>query len=83
MATRAEVEGLSVSELKEYLVGCLNDKVQEESIAVLERNRVSGETFLELDDEDIREMFPLIGERRAIKRAIEDFKPKQVPKISL
>ena len=78
MATRATVEGLGVCELKEFLTDLLLDEIELETLEALERNRVSGKTFLELDDDDLREMFPLIGERKTIKRTIESFKPKEV-----
>ncbi len=81
MATRAEFERLNATEVKEFLVDLLHDEVQEESLAVLEDNRVSGKTFFKLDDEDLREIFPLMGERKAIKRTIEEHKPKEVLRL--
>lgn len=78
MASRAEVERLSVSELKAFLTTRLANDVSEESLANLEMNRVSGRTFLELDDNDLAQLFPLIGERKAVKLFIGECTQRQV-----
>ena len=64
MATQAIVEGVGVCKLKEFLTDLLLDEIVLESLEALQRNRVSGKTFLELDDADLREMLPLIVERK-------------------
>lgn len=54
----SEIAELSAQELKEYLVTHLSEEVEQESIGVLETHKVSGKIFLELDDGDLKEMFP-------------------------
>ena len=78
MATRSEVEMFSIEEVKEFISSQLNGVVQEDSLETLQRNRIAGKAFLQLDDEELRELFPLIGERKAIKNLICSYKPKQV-----
>ena len=75
MADRSEIESLNFNELKEFLSTKLNDEVSQESLNNLETNRVSGKTFLQLDDGDLSQLFPLIGERKAVKRLIDECTP--------
>lgn len=76
--TRAGVERLSADELRAYLTDRLQLEVSVDSLAALEENRVSGRTFLELREEDLKELFPLIGERRAVERLIGSYRPNEV-----
>lgn len=43
-------------------------------------NRVSGQSLLDLSEDDLRELVPKLGERKAIKRLINSFHPQQ-PRI--
>ena len=73
----SEIAELDVHELREYLVTHLREEVEQESIGVIETHRVSGKIFLELDDSDLKEMFPRIGERKAVKRLLEKARQKE------
>ena len=57
------------------LIG-LKDEVGDKSIEEMRFQRINGKAFLELTDDDLQELFPLIGERKAIRRQINCFKPK-------
>ena len=39
---------------------------------------MSGKTFLELDEDDLKEMFPLIGGGKPSRRTIKKFKTEEV-----
>ncbi len=77
MATRAEIEKLNVEKLKDFVSSQLNGEVLENGLESLVRNRVSGKTFFLLDDDELRELFPLIGERKAVRRLINAYNPKK------
>ena len=57
-----EILTFSCDQLYEWLLPSLKDDVGDEPI---ECQRINGAAFLELSDEDLRELFPLIGERKA------------------
>lgn len=76
MATRAEIESMNVQELKQFVSD--NGDFLQDSLDNLEENRVSGKTFLTLDDDELREMFPRLGERKAFKNLINTYQPKQM-----
>lgn len=65
-----DVGSLSVEELCDVLS---NKGLSEEVVKAIETNKVGGRAFLALTDEHIKEMFPLIGERIAVKQQIVDF----------
>lgn len=73
MADRSEIESLNANEIKEWLSTKLNNEVSQESLNNLETNRVSGRTFFHLDDGELSQLFPLIGERKAVKRLIDEY----------
>ena len=72
----SEIAELDVHELKEYIMTQLKEEVEQESIGVIETHKVSGKIFLELDDSELKEMFPRIGERKAVKRLLEKVRQK-------
>ena len=71
---------MSVDGLYGYLGERLNpDVVRRETIEAFREAMVDGETFLEMTEEDVRELEPTIklGERKAIKRLIDSYCPQQ------
>ena len=76
MATRREILTFSCDQLYEWLLTSLKDDVGDEPIEEVRCQRINGAAFLKLSDEDLRELFPLIGERKAVQRQIIRFKPK-------
>jgi hypothetical protein len=76
MATKAELLAFSCDQLYAWLLTNLKDTVGDESIEEIRFQRIDGKAFLELSDDDLRELFPLMGERKAIQRRIDSFKPK-------
>ena len=76
MATRGEILAFSCDQLYKWLLMVLKDKVGDEPIEGVKFQRINGALFLELSDDDLRELFPLIGERNAVQWQINRFKPK-------
>lgn len=66
----------SCDQLYEWLLTSLKDEVGDEPIEEVRCQRINGAAFLELSEDDIRELFPLIGERKAVQRQINRFKSK-------
>ena len=75
MATRVEILAFSCDELYTWLLTDLKDEVGDESIEEFRFQRINGKAFLELTD-DLRDLVPLVGERKAIQLRINSFKPK-------
>ena len=67
---KKSVASLSVDELCSYLLVKLPD-LEGETIEAFRFHKVNGETFLQLTDDDIRELTARLGERKAIKRLID------------
>ena len=75
MATMLEIQGFSVSELSNFITLKLEGKVDspESLAAVLKENKITGKMFLNLSPDELKEMIPIIGERKKIKEIIDSF----------
>ena len=78
MASRPDVSSFTTAQLAEFLAKDGETKLEADSIANLVDNRINGATLLELDESDLRELLPRMGERKVIQRFISSYKPKQV-----
>lgn len=76
MGSRSEIAKFSVEELYVFLLDELENDVSSESLAIIKSNRINGRIFLELNESDLKEIIPLLGERKAIKNIIDSFKTK-------
>lgn len=76
MGSRTEIAKFSVEELYVFLLDELENDVSSESLAIIKSNRINGRIFLELNESDLKEIIPLLGERKAIKNIIDSFKIK-------
>jgi hypothetical protein len=68
MASRAEVELLSMTEMamsKENLPTTADSEIV--AAAFLD-NHISGAVFLELKDDELRDLVPCLGDRKEVKR---------------
>ena len=75
MAARSDILGYSVDELGDFL------KVKgigEDILSILRENRVGGETFLDLNESDLRELVKPLGERKTLQKLIESYKPSSI-----
>lgn len=65
----SNVSQLTVDELKDFL---LQKGIDEEVVCDFQRNRVSGQSFVELTEEDLKELVPLVGVRTTIRRILQE-----------
>ena len=84
MVTRAEMQKYTVNELGDFLSSKLDGKVDSPEYISLkfEENKISGATFLELSADDLLELVPLIGDRKAVKSILDSFTTSVVSKLS-
>ena len=72
--TQDEMKKLSPSELCSHLIDALGDSVSGSVLDSLEEQRVSGASFLNLCDEDLREVASLLRNRVTLRNYIDSFK---------
>ena len=72
MAVRSDILGYSVDELSDFLEV---KGIGEDILSILRENRVGGETFLDLNESDLRELIKPLGERKVLMRLIDSYKP--------
>ncbi len=78
MASRAEISGLSVEGIYEYLERTVDeDTIEWETLQMFNDYKIHGQSFLDLTNVDLRELVPKLGERKAIKRLVDSFHPQQ------
>lgn len=75
MDNKENIQQFNKEELHLYLVDKLGEEIGGDTLDTFEEQKITGKAFLELDDNDLRELVPLIGERKAVKRLIASFKP--------
>ena len=66
------LEGLTIEELYQVLRGA----VGEEIATVLKKEEISGQLFVSLTDEDLKEVIPKLGPRKKLQIFKESCKPK-------
>ena len=84
MATREEVAGFDCDKLHNFLTIKL-EGVSSESLNALRQNKVCGKVFLELSNDDLKEIITLLGERKLVLFLIQSYnqEPKVVRQLSL
>ena len=75
-SSRKEVKLMSVVELCSWLSDRLENDISQSCIDTVEKNRVNGKSFMELTDAEVKELFPLLGERKAMSRLLGNLKPQ-------
>ena len=75
MATKEELEKFSCDELSDYLKK--TNQLSNSAIEILQENRVDGVIFLELTDNDLREIIPTLGDRKHLLKIIATYQPKE------
>ena len=78
MAARKDVSKLSVSELCDWLFEQLENDVGGDCIQAMQENQVNGRAFVDLTESDLKELCPLLGERKAIQRLVLKLQPQTV-----
>ena len=75
MATKAELSNFSPEEHHDFLVTKFGFEVSMESLDSIKNNKIGGMTFLELTS--VKELFPLLGERKTTQRNSYTNPPQQ------
>lgn len=75
MATRTELEKFNCEKLAEFLSGRLGGDVSDDTVVALRDTRVNGRTFLELTDDDLRNIIKPLGDRKTLRRLLDSYKP--------
>ena len=73
MATKAAIEDFDVEELCDFVASTGN--VSEGGLQNFQKNLICGSTFFDLDATDLKELFPLIGDRKAVQKLIVSYHP--------
>ena len=72
MATMAAIKDFGVEELCEFLSSY---DLSEEAVNNFRTNRISGSMFFELDAADLKELLPLLGDRKLIQGILSSYQP--------
>lgn len=83
MANSEELKTYSVNELSNFISMKLDGQVDSPDLIALKfnENKITGQVFLNLTQDDLREILPLIGERKIVKSLIDSFATSLVCKI--
>ena len=73
MATIAAIEDFDVEELCDFLAS--SGDISEDGINNFRTNRIGGSIFLELNAADLKELLPLLGDRKLVQKLISSYKP--------
>ena len=73
MATKAALEGFAIEELCDFLSS--SGKLSEDTIEKFRYNRINGSTFFELNEADLKELLPIVGDRKVVQRIIASYQP--------
>lgn len=78
MATHSELDNFSVNDLCDFVSQNLPDVVEDhhDILRELQSNKITGRAFLNLTDEDLKELIGPIGDRMALKSIIEGYRPQ-------
>ena len=87
METLEEVSQFAVGEVSSYLTRELNGKVDTDSVerivSTFLENKISGLLFVTLTTEELKELVPIIGDRKVVKTLIDELKwPSEVTTVS-
>ena len=64
-----EVEGLSCAGFSEFLV---REGFHNDIVSAFSSNRVCGQTFVQLTEDDLKELLPVIGDRVRIRKLLKE-----------
>lgn len=65
----SNIRDLTCNEFSKYLT---REGVHEEVIELFSLNRICGETFCDLNEEDLKELLPVVGDRVRIRRLLKE-----------
>ena len=70
-----EIILFNARELRDWLE--TKDDITGDILDSLETNRVNGRALIELSENDLKELFPILGDRKAVQRVVDRLKPQQ------
>ena len=70
-----EIILFNAPELRDWLE--TKDDITADILDTLETNRVNGRALIELSANDLKELFPILGDRKAVQRVVDRLKPQQ------
>ena len=79
MATKAVLEDFNVEELCDFLSN--STELSEDAVAKFRTHRISGSILFELGEVDLKELLPILGERKLVQRLISSYLPS--PAVSV
>ena len=65
------MEKLDAQEFADFL---LERGVHEDAAAAFLSNRISGENFLSISEDDLKDLLPVIGDRITVRKILQEFK---------
>ena len=65
----AYLEYLTIDEFAERLV---EEGIEDEVVKTFEENRISGAVFLQLQEDDLKELVPVIGDRVKVRQLLRE-----------
>ena len=65
----AYLEYLTIDEFAEHLV---EEGIEDEVVKTFEENRFSGAVFLQLQEDDLKELVPVIGDRVKVRQLLRE-----------
>ena len=74
MANRDRVRQMDKQELGMYLMEQLGDEVADQTLKKIEEEKINGKAFLTLNDQDLHELNPSMGERKLVKLHLDSLK---------
>lgn len=83
MVSSEDVSKYSVNEFSIFLENELQGKVDfpDQTASIFDENKITGLMFLNLTSEELRELVPLIGERKMVKGVIDSLKEPTIPTV--
>lgn len=66
---RGELEGLDCAGFSEFLIG---EGFHDDVVAAFSSNRICGHTFVQLTEDDLKELLPVIGNRVRIRKLLNE-----------
>ena len=79
MATKAAIEDFGVEDFCDFLSS--SGELSEEAVNMFRSNRISGAVFFDLTDTDLKELLPILGDRKVVQRMIKSYQPSQTVSI--
>ena len=83
MVSLDDVSKYSINELSAFLENKLQGEVDfpDRTASIFEENKITGLMFLTLTPEELRELVPIIGERKLVKSIIDSLKEPTVTTV--